>query len=484
MSFLRRCTLKPLSSSLFRKPSRKAFFHASPSLAVLKPFILADIGEGIKEVQIIQWFVEPEARVEQFDKICEVQSDKAAVDITSRFDGVIKKLHYEADDMVQVGKPLCDIDVLSEISPEDEALVTPPAEQAGSPDDAQQPQKAAAKHTEKGEVEEPDEEHEVESKPDQETPIHQRSEPSGLSTKHGGLATPAVRGLLKRYDVDIAKIPGTGRDGRVLKPDVHKYVASLSTSQDSSGSTPPTSTPTEQTEEPIKLTTIQSQMFKTMTRSLSIPHFLYADEIDITALSTLRRRLNAASSPPHQKLSYLPFIIKALSLALLDFPLLNARIDTSTPDNVPRLLMRKHHNIGIAMDTPQGLLVPNIKHVQSHSILSLASEIARLHSLARKGGLSARDMTGGTITVSNIGSIGGTYVSPIIASGNEVAILGIGKVRTVPAFGDGGKVVRKEVCNFSWSADHRVVDGATVARVGERVRALVEEPGGMIVGMR
>lgn len=385
---------------------------------------------------------------------------------------------------------MCDIDVLSEISPEDEALVTPPAEQAGSPDDAQQPQKAAAKHQEKEEVEEPDEEHEPESKPEPEIPIHQGSEPSAPSTKHGGLATPAVRGLLKKYDVDIAKIPGTGKDGRVLKFDLHKYVASLSTSQDSSGSTlpecsPPTSTPTEQTEEPIKLTTIQSQMFKTMTRSLSIPHFLYADEIDITALSTLRRRLNiASSSPPQQKLSYLPFIIKALSLALLDFPLLNARIDTSSPDNVPRLIMRKHHNIGIAMDTPQGLLVPNIKHVQSHSILSLASEITRLHSLARAGGLSAKDMTGGTITVSNIGSIGGTYVSPIIASGNEVAILGIGKVRAVPAFGEGGEVVRKEVCNFSWSADHRVVDGATVARVGERVRALVEEPGGMIVGMR
>ena len=381
---------------------------------------------------------------------------------------------------------MCDIDVLSEISPEDEALVTPPAEQAGSPDDAQQPQKAAAKHREKEEVNEPDEEHEAESKPEPETPIHQRSE---SSTKHGGLATPAVRGLLKKYDVNIAKIPGTGKDGRVLKPDVHKYVASLSTSQDSSGSTspessPPASTPTEQSEEPIKLTTIQSQMFKTMTRSLSIPHFLYADEIDITALSALRGRLNAASSPPQQKLSYLPFIIKALSLTLLDFPLLNARIDTSSPENVPRLIMRKHHNIGIAMDTPQGLLVPNIKHVQSHSILSLASEITRLHSLARAGSLSANDMTGGTITVSNIGSIGGTYVSPIIASGNEVAILGIGMVRVVPAFGEGGEVVRKEVCNFSWSADHRVVDGATVARVGERVRALVEEPGRMVVGMR
>ena len=376
---------------------------------------------------------------------------------------------------------MCDIDVHSDIFSEDETLLTPAVEQAGSPDDAQQPQKAAGKRQEQEEVQFPIEQ--LEPKQQVERLSHSEAHPSTAFGKHAGLATPAVRGLLKELDLDILQVTGTGKDGRVLKEDVHRHAASRSSTQSPSGPF----TTSEQSEERLKLSPIQAQMFKTMTRSLSIPHFLYADEIDITALSVLRHRLNTASSrdPASQpKLSYLPFIIKALSLALLDFPLLNARIDTTSPDNIPTLVLRKHHNIGIAMDTPQGLLVPNLKSVQSHTITSLATELSRLQSLAKAGSLSAKDLAGGTITVSNIGSIGGTYVSPIIASQHEIAILGIGKVRTVPRFGVDGQVVRREVCHFSWSADHRVVDGATMARVGERVRALVEEPGRMIVRMR
>ncbi|KAI4117647.1 MAG: hypothetical protein LQ338_007510 [Usnochroma carphineum] len=253
-------------------------------------------------------------------------------------------------------------------------------------------------------------------------------------------------------------------------------------------------------------------MFKTMTRSLSIPHFLYADEVDITALSRLRSYLNIASAPsssssqgpqnqpPQPKLSYLPFIIKSLSLALTHYPLLNSRISTtssSTSSPHPRLILRSSHNIGVAMDTPQGLLVPNIKSVDSKTILDIARELARLRGLALAGKLSSADLTGGTFTVSNIGSIGGTYVSPVIASENEVAILGLGRRRVVPAFADDdddgegngvgegrGKVVRKEVMCFSWAADHRVVDGATVARCADVVRRLVERPEGMVVRLR
>ncbi|KAL8905985.1 MAG: hypothetical protein Q9207_002316 [Kuettlingeria erythrocarpa] len=141
------------------------------------------------------------------------------------------------------------------------------------------------------------------------------------------------------------------------------------------------------------------------------------------------------------------------------------------------------------MDTPSGLLVPSIKNLQTLSIPSIATELARLRALASAGKLTSADLTGGTITVSNIGSIGGTYVSPIVASGNEVAILGLGRRRVVPAFCEEegprqGEVVRKEVMCFSWAADHRVVDGATVARCAEVVRGLVERPEGMIVQMR
>ncbi|KAI4111472.1 MAG: hypothetical protein LQ338_008357, partial [Usnochroma carphineum] len=198
---------------------------------------------GIKEVQIIQWFVEPGARVEQFDKLCEVQSDKAAVEITSRFDGVIKKLHYEPEDMAQVGKPLCDIDVLSEVSPEDEAVLGSTPEQAGTPSSPQQPQKAAQ---------------------ERQSELHQNTQPQDdskppSSNNHSALATPAVRGLLKELNIDISEVTGTGKEGRVLKEDVQNFASSCSTLSRStlSRSAPPsssTSSSATQTETPITLT--------------------------------------------------------------------------------------------------------------------------------------------------------------------------------------------------------------------------------------
>ena len=336
--------------------------------------------------------------------------------------------------------------------------------QAGSRSDPQQPQKAAELQLEGSE---------------------EAKEPAYVE-RHAALATPSVRGLLKELNVNIADVTGTGKDGRVTKDDVQKFVAAQKTGTNQSTQLQSTrdfsSADQAQVEKPITLTPVQSQMFKTMTRSLSIPHFLYADEIDVTVLYTLRQRLNKQPLSAH-KLSYLPFVIKAMSMALEDFPLLNARVDTETESSAPRLVMREKHNIGVAMDTPQGLLVPNIKDVSARSILDTASEVFRLQELAKHGKLSVSDLTGGTITVSNVGSIGGTYVAPVLVQ-SEVAILGIGKARTVPAFDDHDRVVKKEVINFSWSADHRIVDGATMARMSERVRAFIEEPALMMTRLR
>ena len=365
-------------------------------------------------------------------------------------------------------EPLCDIDVQSDISPEDEAILAPPAEQAGDSTSPQQPQKAVERHQWQ----------------------HESDPHDGVNAnspgKRSGLATPAVRGLLKEVRVDLAEVSGTGRDGRVLKEDVYKHVAARDSRPASSSqlhpARPSSNTEQAQVEKSIILTPIQSQMFKTMTRSLTIPHFLYADEVDVGPLSTLRQRLNTKSTNI-QKLSFLQLIIKAVSLALEDFPLLNARVEMNGNGDAPKLVMREKHNIGIAMDTPQGLLVPNIKNVASKSILDIASDCSRLQVLAKDAKLSVSDLTGGTITVSNIGSIGGTYVAPVLVQ-SEVAILGVGKARTVPSFNEHGEVIKKNIMNFSWSADHRVVDGATMARAAERVRALVEEPALMMARLR
>ncbi|XDG06549.1 hypothetical protein ABKA04_006164 [Annulohypoxylon sp. FPYF3050] len=382
------------------------FSRVSTTMATLpKPESYRRI-PSIVECEIIQWFVETGARVEEFSPLCEVQSDKASVEITSRFSGVVKKLYYEAGEMAKVGKPFVDIDIQGGASQEALDTLTAP---------------------------EP-------AREDASDPLNRDSlsRPPQTRDPTNGAAGSSVQG--------------------------------------------------ESISQPPPLTNTQLQMFKTMTRSLTIPHFLYADEVDFSQLYELRGRLNKVVSQSARegeisKLTYLPFIIKGVSMALHQYPILNARVDVDPETAKPTLIHRSQHNIGIAMDTPSGLLVPVIKNVAARSVLSIAAELFRLQSQATAGKLSPQDLSGGTITVSNIGNVGGTYVSPVIVE-KEVAILGIGRMRTIPAFDDKDNVVKKHVCNFSWCADHRVVDGATMARAAEVVRKIVEDPDVMILHLR
>jgi 2-oxoisovalerate dehydrogenase E2 component (dihydrolipoyl transacylase) len=411
--------------------------------------------------------------------------------------------------MAKVGKPFVDIDIEGDVKAEDLGAAVPPEDprkEAGVKP-TQAPVRPAAEETAAAQVAVLAEQ-EAESVPK-------------VKGKHAALATPAVRHLSKEMKVDIAEINGTGRDGRVLKEDIYKFVEGRNAAPSQTPSTtqptptgpatgsftsPDVSTAGPQQETPVALTRTQEMMFKAMTRSLSIPHFLYADEVDFTSLVELRGRLNKVlaksglSDSQVGKLSYLPFIIKAVSMALYKYPTLNARVDidstntngnnsnnNNSNNNKPTLVLRSQHNIGVAMDTPSGLLVPVVKNVGALNILGIAAELARLQALAVAGRLAPQDMAGGTITVSNIGSIGGTYLSPVVVE-REVAILGVGRMRTVPAFstvpGEEERVVKRQVCNFSWSADHRVVDGATMARAAEVVRAIVEEPDVMVMHLR
>jgi 2-oxoisovalerate dehydrogenase E2 component (dihydrolipoyl transacylase) len=454
------------------------WFTESRRLCAIKPVPLADIGEGIVECEVIQWFVEPGARVEEFSPLCEVQSDKASVEITSRFPGVVKKLYYETGDMARVGKPFIDIDIEGDAAAKVEEVET-----LASP----QPDQVDVKAAPTGAPPKPES-----SAAGEAVASQLQSEVKPPKGKHASLATPAVRHLSKELKVDINDIDGTGRDGRVLKEDIYNFVKARDSAASSPASAPaarPQADTSVQTETPQPLSQTQQQMFKAMTRSLTIPHFLYADEVDYTKLVELRGRLNKVltTSPPVEgqpaKLSYLPFVIKAVSMALYQYPILNSRVDIDAKSGKPQLINRSQHNIGVAMDTPQGLLVPVIKNVGSLNILTIAAELTRLQSQAMQGKLSPADMSGGTITVSNIGNIGGTYLSPVIVD-KEVSILGIGRMRTVPAFDENDNVVKKQVCNFSWSADHRVVDGATMARAADIVRRVVEEPDVMVMHLR
>uniref|UniRef100_A0A060SX06 Dihydrolipoamide acetyltransferase component of pyruvate dehydrogenase complex n=1 Tax=Blastobotrys adeninivorans TaxID=409370 RepID=A0A060SX06_BLAAD len=447
-------------------------FHTTRYLNALRPFLLADIGEGIKECEVIQWFVEPGAKIEEFDPICEVQSDKASVEITSRFDGVIKKLYYEPGQMAHVGKPLVDIDVN-----DDSAAAA--QEQEVPVEEATKPAKSATEEK----IESVAEQAEFKPKSSEETvAAHQNG--TTLAT----LATPAVRRICRELNIDIASVKGTGKDGRVMKEDVLNFSkaaeAPVSSEPAPSAQPTPSAAPPSAEEKIMPLTPIQKQMFKTMTNSLSIPHFLYTDEVNMDRLIQLRKAINddlKAQGGPVAKVSFMPFFIKALSLSLNKYPILNSRV--TFQDGKPMLLHRPVHNIGIAMDTPQGLIVPNIKDVASKSLIEVAGELQRLQQLGAQGKLGPADLKGGTITLSNIGNVGGAYVAPVIVD-SEVAIVGLGKSKVLPRYDEEMNVVPQTILNTSWSGDHRVVDGMTMARMVDQWKRYVEHPEKMLVQLR
>lgn len=431
--------------------------------------------------------------MEQFDKICEVQSDKASVEITSPFDGVIKKLHYEPDDMAITGKPLVDIDIQGELSEAD--LEKLGGTEGEGEESAGAERQESSTFRDKKDMEDTEQQKEVEAEgvgaehtppePDSysSSQPQQTSRPPSKGEK-GSLATPAVRHLIKEHRLEIEDIDGTGKDGRVLKEDVQRYVSQGGQQPQSQQGIVSTAfmaarASTSREDRQVALTNIQSQMYKTMTRSLNIPHFLYTTSADMSAVTALRKRINASAD---QKTTSLAFIMKAVSLAFLRHPLLNAALGTKNA-NKPELTYKGSHNFAIAIDTPSGLLVPVVKNVQDLSISEIAAKMRELSQKARENKLTPGDFSGATFTVSNIGSVGGGVVAPVISE-PQVAIVGVGRSRIVPAFDENEELVKREELVFSWSADHRVVDGAECARCAERVKSLLEDPSAMLVELR
>jgi len=237
------------------------------------------------------------------------------------------------------------------------------------------------------------------------------------------------------------------------------------------------------TEMPVR--GVQKAMAKAMTLAASTPHFAYCDEIDMSALTSLRpalrstalRHFQGAADPP--ALSYMPFIIKAASIALVAFPSLNAHTDAECT----KVIHKAAHNIGVAMDTPAGLMVPNIKAVQERSVLDIAVELHRLMRLGQMGKLAPNDLVDATFSISNIGNVGGTYTKPVIPP-PTVCIAGLGRIRPLPRFDAEDRVVKRFIMEASWSADHRVVDGATMARFSNAWKELLENPSLMLLHLK
>ncbi|XP_033884130.2 lipoamide acyltransferase component of branched-chain alpha-keto acid dehydrogenase complex, mitochondrial-like [Acipenser ruthenus] len=456
------------SEYILNKPSLKIsqqrrFLRNTPVAAgPILQFKLSDIGEGITEVTVKEWYVKEGDTVSQFDSICEVQSDKASVTITSRYDGVISKLYYNVDDTAIVGKPLVDIETEAvKVGALEEDVLEAPA----------------VSHDE-----------------------HTHQEIKGQKT----MATPAVRRLAMENNIKLSEVVGTGRDGRILKEDILNYLSKQTGAILPLSPTPEIVPPPPQARtappqpkdktlpkpavtkpvftgkdrtEPLK--GFHKAMVKTMSAALKIPHFGYCDEIDLTQLAELREELKSLAESRGVRLSYMPFFIKAASLGLLHYPILNASLDNSCQN----ITYKASHNIGLAMDTQQGLIVPNVKNVQMLSIFDIAAELNRLQTLGATGQLGTSELTGGTFTISNIGSIGGTYAKPVILP-PEVAIGALGKIQVLPRFNVKGEVVKAHIMNVSWSADHRIIDGATMSRFSNLWKSYLENPASMLMDLK
>ncbi|KAG4079150.1 hypothetical protein HA402_001121 [Bradysia odoriphaga] len=399
-------------------------------------FNLSDIGEGIREVTVKEWYVKVGDTVEQFDNLCEVQSDKASVTITSRYDGKITKLCHTVDEIALVGKPLLEFDVADE----DEVISS--SSSSSSEDDVKPTADPVALE---------------------------------LAARVKVLTTPAVRRIAMENKVDLTKVPATGRQGRVLKGDVLEYLNLVPPGTNKPHPTIIGSVPV--TQKPVvadrveQLKGVRKIMFKSMTESLKIPHFAYSDEVNMTNLVKLRDDLKAEAIERGVKLTYMPFLIKAASLALLKYPILNSSLDVANES----VLYKAAHNISVAMATPEGLVVPNVKNCESKSVFQIASDLNQLQEKAQKGQLRPEDFANGTFSLSNIGIIGGTYTHPCIMA-PQVAIGAMGKTKIVPRFGKNDEIIKAHIMSVSWSADHRVIDGVTMASFSEIWRKYLENP--------
>ncbi|MCL2919163.1 dihydrolipoyllysine-residue acetyltransferase [Shewanella litorisediminis] len=412
----------------------------------VEDFLLPDIGEGIVECELVEWLVNEGDMVEEDQPIADVMTDKALVQIPALKAGKIVTLHYRKGQLAKVHAPLYAIEVEAE-----HPVATAPAVAAPAVSSSQAERAA--------------------------TPVNGNGK---------ALASPAVRRMARSLDVDLSQVPGSGKHGRVYKEDIEQYLkggAAPAAPQVSAVQAPATQAAPVQSAvgdrvEPIR--GVKAAMARQMMDSVSsIPHFTYCEEIDLTELVALRERMKAKYSSDDLKLTMMPFFMKSLSLALTEFPVVNSQVNADCTE----LTYKASHNIGMAVDSKVGLLVPNVKDVQSKSILDVAREITRLTDAARSGRVSPADLKGGTISISNIGALGGTVATPIINK-PEVAIVALGKLQTLPRFAEDGSVQARKIMQVSWSGDHRVIDGGTIARFCNLWKQYLEQPEDMLLAMR
>jgi 2-oxoisovalerate dehydrogenase E2 component (dihydrolipoyl transacylase) len=425
-------------------------------------FRLPDIGEGIAEAEIVAWHVKIGERVEEDAQLADMMTDKATVEMESPVSGIVVELAGEVGDLIPIGSTLAvietdgdgEVDAPPTDTPVEEEIVaeTPGAEEVPVADVAPPPQPVRPEL-----VEGPSLSSTAETK--------DRASTSSARTEHGKtvLASPAVRARAKDLGVDLGQVHAEG--DRIRHSDLDAF---LRYSGGQGYHAPGASR--ARADEPIKVIGMRRKIAENMAASKrAIPHFTYVEEMDVTALEDMRADLNA-NRGGRPKLTMLPFLIVAICRTIPEFPMINARYD----DEGGVVTRYGAVHLGMATQTDAGLMVPVIRDAQDKNVWQLASEISRLAEAARTGKAKVEELTGGTLTVTSLGPLGGIATTPVI-NRPEVAIIGPNKIVERPVF-DGDEIRRAKLMNLSISCDHRVVDGWDAASYVQALKKLIETP--------
>lgn len=444
-------------------------------------FKLPALGEGIMEGEIVAWDVEEGDEVKEDDILVEIQNDKSVEELPSPVNGTIKKIHIAAGEVATLGQVIVEIDAPGyedEEAPEPEET---PANKADEPTDSV--------------IEKAEEAEESEAGSPQPTSIAAESDQEEEKGRMV-LAMPSVRKLAREKGIDIAFVQGSGKNGRVTAEDIKNFdpqadqqqtqdtqealtAEEIQAEADQKASPAKEETQTKayvstqpDREERVAMSGTRNAIANAMVNSKhTAPHVTLYDEVEVSKLWDHRNKYKAVAAEKNIKLTFLPYVVKALIAAAKQYPIINASID----DEKNEIIYKNYYNVGIATDTERGLYVPNIKDANIKNMFQIAEEIVELSSKAHEGNLPMSQMSEGTITISNIGSAGGKWFSPII-NHPEVAILGFGSIVQQPIINEDGELAVGRVCKLSLSFDHRIVDGATAQYALNEIKRFLADP--------
>jgi pyruvate dehydrogenase E2 component (dihydrolipoamide acetyltransferase) len=423
-------------------------------------FKFPDIGEGISEGKILQWYVKKGQEVKSGESLVKMETDKVVTDIPSPKDGVIVSLFGKEGEVINVDAPLVELEI-----------------EGVAPEEAQEIAKERSKPLEKKPIDEKGfgvvGTLEVASDsaflPSGTEGLPPKKEPEGESSVKKVLATPVARAMAKDIGVDISQVTGTGPAGRVMKKDIRLFFENMQ-----AGKVKPARAEVEPEGARVVYEPL-SQIRKTIARNMirskqSAAHMTVMEEVEVSHLVTLRETHKRSYEQRGLKLSYLPFILKAVAYSLKEFPDVNAEMDIEND----RMILKHYYNIGIAVDTEEGLVVPVISDTDKKSISQLSMEIMDVVRRARERKLTLNDFKDGTFTVTNYGSIGGTFAAPVI-NFPQTGILGVGRILKTPVVKN-DEVVIGHVMPLSLSVDHRIIDGAEASRFIAKVIDYLKDP--------